>query len=280
MSDGISIAIAQTAIDTDVRQNSHLIRTQMTEARDKGATLVHFPEAALSGYVKSQIKSWDDVDWPALRSELDRISTYAKQLDLWAVIGCNHPLTTPHLPHNSLYVISNEGVLVGRYDKRLISASELYGPWYSPGTEPFVFDAAGYRFGMAICIEIHFPHLFAEYERLGVDCVLFSAYDKTPMFGIEAQAHAATNNIWIGLSTPAVCSVGLPSGLIGPDGEYVARAPSDGTSALAIGTINRDDPRYDIPVHKARPWRTRCIAGEPYRDLFVEDERSGDRTSF
>jgi hypothetical protein len=68
--------------------------------------------------------------------------------------------------------------------------------------------------------------------------------------------------------------------LIGPDGEYVARTPADGTSALAIGTLNRSDPRYDTPLTKARPWRTRVVAGEPYRDLFVDDERSRNRTSF
>jgi len=280
MGDGISIAVAQTAITADVHENGRLIRAQMTEARDKGASLIQFPEGALSGYIKKQVKNWADVDWSMVRDELGAIADHARKLGLWAAVGCNHQLTSPHLPHNSVYIISDQGELIGRYDKRLCSYTEIYGPWYSPGRDPVVFDVNGYRFGIAICIEVQYPHLFAEYERLGVDGILFSTYAHDSMFAIQCQGHAASNNVWIGLSTPASCSWGLPSGLIGPDGEFISRAPNDETSALAMGTINRDDPHYDIPVHKARPWRTRCIAGEPYRDLLVEDERSRDRTSF
>jgi predicted amidohydrolase len=280
VSDGISVAVAQTGFGPDVRENGRLIRAQMTEARDKGAALIQFSEGALSGYIKSQIKNWADVDWSVVRSELTAVADHAGKLGLWAAVGCNHPLTPPHLPHNSVYIISSRGDLVGRYDKRLCSNTETFGPWYSPGREAVVFDIDGYRFGITLCIEVHYPHLFTEYEQLGVDCVLFSTYARTSMFAIQCQGHAASNNIWIGLSTPAQCSRELPSALIGPDGEFVSRAPADGTAALTIGTINRDDPRYDIPVHKARPWRTRCIAGEPYRDRFVDDERSRNRTSF
>lgn len=32
-----------------------------------------------------------------------------------------------------------------------------------------VFDVDGFRFGIAICIEINFPDLFAHYDRLDVD---------------------------------------------------------------------------------------------------------------
>jgi predicted amidohydrolase len=41
------------------------------------------------------------------------------------VLGSAHPLTPPHRPHNSLYVISDKGQLVDRYDKRFCSNTEI-----------------------------------------------------------------------------------------------------------------------------------------------------------
>jgi hypothetical protein len=46
-------------------------------------------------------------------------------------------------------------------------------------------------------MEVHFPEVFAEYERLGVDGVLFSTGpgqtpSGTAAFATEAQAHAVT----------------------------------------------------------------------------------------
>jgi predicted amidohydrolase len=185
----------------------------------------------------------------------------------------------PNRPHNSIYVISDEGRLVGRYDKRFCSHSEVTD-WYTPGLSPFVFDVDGFRFGMLLCIEVQFPELLAEYERLGVDCLLFSAYSKDPMFGIQAQAHAATNCYWIGLATPAQCSTGLPSTMIGPDGYIIARASVIGEPAIVSTVLDGTDPRYEIALTKARPWRALARQGDIYRMSAAQDERSADRTSF
>lgn len=60
-----------------------------------------------------------------------------------------------------------------------------------------MFEVDGSRLGCALCIEIHFPKLFLEYGKLGVDGVLYSAYAEDPIFAVEAQAHAAMNNVWL-----------------------------------------------------------------------------------
>jgi predicted amidohydrolase len=225
----------------------------MAEARTAGARLVHFPEGALSGYVKTEIKDWAAVDWSELRDETEATAACAADLGIWVVFGSNHPQENPAWPNNSLHVISDKGSLVGRYDKRLISHAEATS-WYAPGTAPFVFEVDGYRFGCALCIEIHFPEIFTEYERLGVDCVLFSAYSDDPMFAIEAQAHAAMNNIWFSLSAPAT-SASLPCTLIGPDGHRYGRSVDTGNGGFVCGKLDRHDSQYDIALNKARPWR-------------------------
>ena len=118
-----------------------------------------------------------------------------------AVVGCNQNNTPPNRPCNSLFVISGQGGLVSRYNKRVCSHSEITD-WYSPGRDPQVFSVDGFRMGCALCIEIQFPEVFAEYERLDVDCVLFSAYSQGPMFWTQAQGHAASNNIWLSVGVP------------------------------------------------------------------------------
>jgi len=105
----ITIATAQSRISADVRENGKEIRSLMRQARERGATLAHFPEAALSGYTKSQIRDWDRVDWDALLCEQRLVAECAHQLSLWVVMGCNHRLTPPYRPHNSLYIIAADG---------------------------------------------------------------------------------------------------------------------------------------------------------------------------
>ena len=111
-------------------------------------------------------------------------------------------LTPPHRPHNSLYVISDAGKLVDWYDKRKCSHTEITR-FYTPGSEPVVFDVDGFRVSMEICIEIDFPDLFAGYDRRGVDCLLVSAYPVDSIFATKARAYAAMHNYWLSLSVPA-----------------------------------------------------------------------------
>src|SRR4051794_30635780 len=102
----LTIASAQSHITADVHANGLHVRELMTKAKALGARLVHFPEGALSGYVKTEIQTWDAVDWPALHAELEATAAHASELGVWVVLGANHRLTPPHRPHNSLYVIS------------------------------------------------------------------------------------------------------------------------------------------------------------------------------
>ena len=146
-----------------------------------GARLAHFPEGFLSGYAVANVAAWEDVDWAVVRDELEDVASLAGELGIWVVLGSAHPLTPPHSPHNSLYVISDEGRLVDRYDKRKCSHTEVTR-FYTPGFESVVFDVDGFRFGMAICIEINFSDLFADYGRLEDTKRMLSAYPVDAIF--------------------------------------------------------------------------------------------------
>jgi predicted amidohydrolase len=269
----LRIAVAQTTATADVRHNGGTVRRLMRDAASERARLVQFPEGFLSGYAKEQIQDWGDVDWPAVRDELEQIAVLAAELGIWVVLGSSHPLTPPHRPHNSLYVISDGGKVVDRYDKRFCSHTEITS-FYSPGFDPVVFEVDGFRFGCAICIEINFPDLFSQYCELGVDCLLLSAYPVDEVFEAKARAHASINTYWVAMALPSQTAHLMNSGVIGPDGRYLAQL--DGGEGVVYADLNRPD--FAMWFEGARPWREEARAGEIYRSRAVDDPRSADRT--
>lgn len=256
------IATAQSKVSVDVRENGKEIRSLMCEANNASAQIIHFAEGALSGYVKSQIKSWSFVDWNILEEELQLIKALAKKLKLWAVFGCNRQSKDPKRPYNSMCIISDEGEYFGQYNKRLCSNTEI-GDWYTPGDSPCVFAIGNIRFGCLLCIEVQFPELFMEYERLDVDCMLFSSYSNNPMFAIQAQGHAACNSYWLSFSGVTNYGQDCPSCFIGPDGSILSKCAGT-ESGLSICKIDPNDPEMEVPVHHNRPWRRKARSGEIY----------------
>jgi predicted amidohydrolase len=282
MTGSLRIAAAQSPVGCGPAANGEAIRALMRSAARQGARLVHFPEGAATGYVPTRPGAkagWRRVDWSAAREQLELTASLAGELGLWTVLGGNHQLTGANRPHNSLYVISNEGRLVGRYDKRLCSYNEITN-WYSPGFGPLVFDVDGFRFGCALCIEVNFPEIFLEYGAEGVDCVLFSTYSEDPVFDVIARGHAATNSYWISVSVPAHCAAAMPAGVIGPHGKRLASCPAADQPALVCVDLDRANPALDIALNKSRPWRVIAREGRIYRDRRVEDPRSADRGCF
>ncbi|MFK7844315.1 MAG: carbon-nitrogen hydrolase family protein [Rhodothermales bacterium] len=269
-----SLAVAQMPITGDARQNGATIRALMHEAATQGARLIQFPEGALSGYAKNPIKSWDEVNWAYVRSELEGIMALAKRLGIWVVLGSAHPLTPPHWPHNSLYIISDKGRLVTRYDKRICSNTEATA-FYTPGTEAIIFDVDGYIFGCLICIEINFPTLFTAYQNLGIDCLLLSSYPVNEVFYTKTCAHAGIHNFWISLSVPTECVHLMRSGLIGPDGICSAEVEAD--QGIVLAPLDGSLSAYEEALKFARPWRARALEDFNNRQPLL-DPRSANRS--
>jgi predicted amidohydrolase len=293
----LRLAVAQTTVPEDptdpgaLRESGAQIRSLMRDAHASGATLAQFPEGAVvypSKYVMSSAgpselaeADWTRVDWDVMRAEAEAVASLAAKLGLWTVFGSLHPLTPPRRPHNSLYIISPSGAVVTRYDKRFLSNTEI--TWmYTPGSDPVVFNAEGLRFGCALCIEVNFPEIFAEYEQLEADCVLVSVMVDDPIRLVIAQAYAAMHSYWVGYSTPAQYSRRAPAGIIAPGGHWIARCPANGQPAVTVADLDpaSSDPDIDVAVRLARPWRRAARAGLYDNHRPLEDPRSEIRTSF
>ena len=294
----LRLAVAQPVVREDPRSVAGLrasgrgLRRLMQDAHDAGARLIHFPEGATCSPHKRILSidgpdtvgpaDWDRFEWDVLRQELAATAELARTLNLWTVLGSVHRLTPPHRPHNSLYVISGRGEVVTRYDERMLSQTKI-SYMYAPGSAPLTFDVNGVLFGCLLGIEVHFPELFSEYERLGVDCVLFSSAGGAPgdelIFATEAQGHAAANSYWVSFSVPARHAAAAPSGLIGPSGQWLARGPRDQTPSLAVADLDDGAEDVEIAVFRARPWRRTARAGR-YAPHVVHDPRSTNRHLF
>ncbi len=289
-SKSVRLAVAQTPAREDprdvdaLRESGRQVRALMRGAGARGARIVHFPEGAicfphkLAGPDAVGPADWNRCQWPVLRSELAASTELASELRLWTVIASAHRLTEPNRPHNSLYVISDRGEVVTRYDERLLSNTKV-SYMYSPGISPVTFDVDGVRFGCLLGMEIHYPELFAEYESMDVDCVLFSTTGVSPgNAAAQAQGHAAANSYWVSFSVPTQHSATAPSGVIAPGGAWLERCPADGSPSVAVVDLDDGSEAAAEAVAHARPWRRKSRTGM-YTGHQVTDPRSEDRTA-
>jgi predicted amidohydrolase len=291
----LRLAVAQCTVREDpgdadgLRASGAEIRALMGEAAAAGARLVCFPEGATCFPGKRIMATdperqgpadWSRAAWDVLAGELAAIAALAGELRLWTVLGSVHRLTPPNRPHNSLYVLDDRGRVATRYDDRMLSHTKATR-LYAPGTAARTVTVDGLRFGLTIGLEVHFPELFAEYERLDVDAVLFATTGGLPgdggVFAASLRAHAAVNGYWAGFAVPAGYSGTAPAGIVSPAGNWVATAPADGRPALVVADLAAGDDSDEVARTLARPWRRR-VRAEGYQP--VADPRSDELTAF
>ncbi|MGW2839667.1 carbon-nitrogen hydrolase family protein [Streptomyces sp. NPDC001493] len=318
----VRLAVAQSVVhanpssERQLHENAREVRRLMREAHRAGARIVHFPEGATCSPTREFVSEsrteslpaagpettgpettdpgttnpgttgpeadWSRVAWEVLREELAATARLAGGLGMWVVLGSVHRLSGPHRPHNSLYVISDRGELVTRYDERMLSRTKV-SSMYAPGSAPVTFEVDGLRFGCLLGMEVHFPELFGEYEQLDVDCVLFSTTGggtpSSAVFAVEAQAHAAINGYWVSFAVHARPGATAPSGVVAPGGEWIGRCEADGRSSVTVVELNTGSASAGFAANLARPWRRTARAGV-YEPHLVRDSRSEDRSSF
>ena len=253
-----------------IRARGHRVRELMGLAAEGGARLVVFTEAALSGYPDKRLMSsapdllaesdWSRLDWQVLAAEQQQTVEHAGLLGLWAVVGSVHRESDSGRPFNSLYVISDRGVLEGRYDKRYLSNSES-SFMFAAGDHATVISIDGMRFGCALCIEARMPEVFTEYESLGADCVLLasgsgglaeeSLDDRRPL------ALSLLTEMWVVFAVPGASPGTVTSGVAAPDDRWLARGRADGTPQVVFADLDTDNRAVHPGYDSGRSWRAR-----------------------
>ena len=298
------VATCQFPTSADTSRNLLYVLKQMHSAKHKGAHVAHFPEACLSGYAGHDIKSYKGFDWELLKTSVLEIISQARKLKLWVILGSIHRLTGPHKPHNSLYIISDHGELVDRYDK-MFCAGDRSGRsgellHFNPGNHFSVFDIRGVRCGAIICHEYRYPELYREYKRKGVE-LMFHSYHAAnigqgrykamqkqvggefhklnrgstlPEITMPAsmQAASASSHIWISCSNSSARESCWPSFFVRPDGVIIGRLRRNMPGVL-ISTVNTRQKLYDSTV----AWRERAMRGIYHSGKLIKDRRSDER---
>jgi predicted amidohydrolase len=303
----ITVATCQFPVDADIRRNQRYVLHQMRIAKSRGAHVAHFAECALSGYAGTDFASYEEFDWSLLRECTLEALALARQLRLWIILGSTHRLTGRHKPHNSLYVVTNRGELLDRYDKMFCagdgSAKNLDLAHYSPGNHFSVFSIADVQCGALICHDYRYPELYREYKRRGVQ-LMFHSYHaghvaperlRAMREGVGARRHrinngstlpeitmraamhaaAANNYMWISCSNSSARESCWPAFFVRPDGVITGRLRSN-TAGVLISTVDTTERFYD----STRAWRERSMRGVFHSGELVRDRRSDDRTAF
>jgi predicted amidohydrolase len=225
------------------------------------------------------------------------------------VLGSAHELSDGRKPHNCLYVISDRGEIVERYDKRFCSGDpdERTGDLahYSPGDHPSTWDIDGIRCGALICYDYRFPELYREYARLGAQLIFHSFHaggspgarvaaigeaigrDLAPVNPVATftypgitmpaamTAAAASNFVWISCPNSSARQSLWPAFFVRADGVMAGRLRRNVTGVL-ITTVDTEAPLYDSTA----AWRHRAMAGVLHSGAAVTgDPRSDDRTA-
>lgn len=258
-------------------RNARIMREQIAVAVGEGADLVHFHECALSGY--GGPIGVGDYDWDALRAATESLIAAAAAHGVWLAVGSSHPLTPPHRPHNCVYLISPDGRIVNRYDKRFCTRGDLNN--YTPGDHFVTFTINGVKCGLLICYDFRFPELYRTLYTKGVRVMLHSFHNAggsgpgvlTHVARATLQGYAGVNGMWISAANSSRFYSMWPGSFITPDGRIAGKLRRNRRGVM-VNTIDLAHTYYDA----SSPFRDRCIRGTFHSGRTVKDARSDDRT--
>ena len=275
----VKIATCQFAVTASIRRNSSRIQKFMHAATKKHADIIHLPECAISGYAGTDLETLSAYNWQLLRSESEKIVSLAGQLGIWTILGSMHQLTEPNKPHNSLYLISPDGRLIDRYDKRFCTERDLLH--YTPGDSFVYFDVNGVKCSLLICFDLRFPEIYRALRKENVECIFQSFYNArqkgpsvhTDIMRQTMQCRAATNYFWISMANSSGWYSPYPSCFIQPDGKIVKQLKNN-RPGMMINTVDTNESYYD----PSAPFREMAMTGKlTNRVKKISDPRSKNK---
>jgi len=249
----LTVAACQFPVGPDVRRNGAAIRRQMRAAARRGAEVVQFPEAALSGYAGAQFDTFDGYPWGTLADETARIRGLAAELGVWVVLGSAHPRRSGK-PFNSLYLIDPAGRIAKRYDKCVLMPRDRLH--YSPGRRLVTHTLGGIKCGFLICFDFRFPELWRDYLARGCRLIFVSSYLASPrrrrlmetVAPALLTARAAESFLHVAASNTCGERPWCSARVLRPDGSVARRAP-EGRAAVVVHTVDlADDSTLYNPI--------------------------------
>jgi predicted amidohydrolase len=163
-----------------------------------------------------------------LQARTHQITALAKQHNIWVVLGSAHYISEKEKPTNCLYIISDKGRIVDRYDKSMLTGGDL--EVYTPGNHFVTIKLKGFKCGFLICYDICYPEMYNAYRHKGVKLMFHSFYNarlkgKTILDEIKpawVRVRAADNRMWVIASNSSGHYSSWASCIARPDGSLVS----------------------------------------------------------
>jgi len=287
----IRVATCQFSVEPEIAKNRRSVLRQMEEAAQHEVDVVHFSEAALSGYAGVDIPDCSVIDWEELVAATHDILDAAKRHRQWVLLGSTHRLSGECKPHNCVYVIDPKGKIVDRYDKRFCTGLGGKKPTldlvhYTPGNRFVTFRVKGVACGVLICYDYRFPELYREYKKQGVQ-VLFQSFHNArstvvadtkydiwrTIVPATMSCRAAENHLWVSANNSTTRPSRWASFTVRPDGQIMGKLTKHKPGVL-ITDMPLDPTFFDAPG----PWRERAMCGVLHSGELRDDPRSSDVT--
>lgn len=170
------IAVAQlcsgTSPDTNLAEAISLIE----QASRSGASITLLPENFLLFDSLNLIKYGQSEE---ASQHLQRLMSLASELQHWIILGSFPVPSTDGRVFSRSMVISDQGEVVGAYDKRHLfdvtvddaQGSYLESKFIAPGDEVSVVDSPIGRLGLSICYDLRFPNHYQALRDLGAEII-------------------------------------------------------------------------------------------------------------
>lgn len=229
----MKIAAAQiSCVVGDVDANLRKIRDFSARAKEGGADLIVFPEAAETGYSMPVIQRCAT---PWSEGALPRLQEMAKDLSIALICGVSE--RDGDSIYNSQAFIDANGNILGSYRKTHLFTGGPIGEdkCFSPGRELRSFPFGGLRLGLSICYDLRFPELYRMLAiEEGVNVFILSSawpFPRVEHFRVLAAARAIENQSYLIVSNRVGTDDGVTtcgsSSIIDPYGVILASASTD-----------------------------------------------------
>ena len=211
------------------------------EAKDKGASILLFPEQAATGWDPTDNKTWiETIDG----SIVSRFRELARDVGI-VVLGSFRERTATN-PKNTAVLIDKNGEILLSYSKNNLFYPAQEDRFYSPGEKQLkeVVTCEGFVIGVAICFDLRFCEVFSRYQKRGAELILIpTAWPVSTIqyMSLFARSRAVEVNCFIACAnfigqTP-VNTYNGKSIVVAPNGEIICDAGSN--EGLIIAELSR-----------------------------------------
>lgn len=242
----LKIATVQFPLTKDIVHNRRRMEFWIEKAASAGAEVVHFSEAALTGYYSIHLKDIEEIDRSLLKEANGRLRELAGKWKVWLVYGSTHFTASSDKPFNSLYLVNPRGRETCRYDKIFLTNTDM--EFYAPGNSLVTARIKDFKVGLTICFDMRFPELFRRYNEAGVNLILISSYqakgeratDMKTVAPANLITRAAENGINLSASNTSEAPSWHESMIIRFNGRVLAKARRHRAS-MALATLDAKD---------------------------------------